>query len=217
MRATIPLAVLTTIALAAAATPARADPSDRELFLWGLAMAPPMYLAGVSIHEGSHALAGLLAGAEITEVHLFPPARDPRTGQFRFGWVYARGLRGVPARSVFYLAPKIADVALLGGFAALVFTDAWPDNRYGQLALTVVATGLWIDFAKDLALFGKHNDVVKALRLWCMTGWKQVPARLVYAGAVAGLGFAVARGFQRTFGDDDPGAARIVPLIGTSF
>ena len=41
---------------------------------------------------------------------------------------------------------------LLGGFAALVFTSAWPSNKYGELALTVGATGLWVDFAKDVVV-----------------------------------------------------------------
>jgi len=205
-------------ALACLAAPARAEPSDRALVGWGLAMAPPTYLLGVTLHEGSHALAGALVGAEITELHLFPPGRDPMVGKFRFGWVYARGLRTRNERVLFYLAPKLTDAALLGGIAGLVFTDAWPENRYGQLALTVLATGLWIDFSKDLVLFSKHNDVVKALRQWCMTGWQQLPARLVYAGAVAGLGVVVARGLQRTFADDDPAAAaRVVPLAGMAF
>ena len=211
-------AVIVLAALAAPARMARAEPSDRELFYWGLAMAPPTYLLGVSLHEGSHAIAGKLVGAEITQVHLFPPGRDPKTGKFRFGWVYVRGLRTKGDRIFFYLAPKLTDAALLGGIAALAFTDAWPDNRYAQLALTVLATGLWIDFAKDVVLFSKHNDVVKAFHLWCLTGWRQVPARLVYAGAIAGLGLVVARGLQRTFGDDDPAAApRIVPLAGAAF
>ncbi len=211
-----PAVLLVLLAMACLAAPARAEPTRRERVYWGLAMAPPTYLLGVSLHEGSHAIAGLLLGAEITEVHLFPPARDPKTKKFRFGWVYARGLRTKGDRILFYLAPKITDAVLLGGFAALALTDAWPENRYGQLALTVLATGLWIDFAKDLVLFSKHNDVVKAFHLWCMKGWKQVPARLVYAGAVAGLGYVVARGLQRTFDDTQP-APRVVPLALVSF
>jgi hypothetical protein len=202
------------LVLACLAAPARAEPSDRELFYWGLGGAVPTYLLGVSLHEGSHALMGKLLGAEITEVHLFPPARDPKTNKFRFGWVYARGLRTRNARIAFYLAPKLTDAALLGGFAGLVLTDAWPENRYGQLALTVLATGLWIDFAKDVVLFSKHNDVVKAFDLWCLRGWRQIPARLVYAGAVVGLGLLVARGLQRTFDDDEQAPkARTTPYI----
>jgi hypothetical protein len=130
-----------------------------------------------------------------------------------------RGLRTRHHRLLFYAAPKITDAVLLGGFAALVLTDAWPSHRYGQLALTVFATGLWVDFAKDVVLFGKANDVVKMFNLWCMTGWKQLPARLVYAGMIGGFGYLVARGYQRTFEDPAPTTARplLLPLLATSF
>jgi hypothetical protein len=137
---------------------------------------------------------------------LFPPARDPRSGRFRIGWVYARGLRTRTQKALFLSAPKITDAALLGGFAALAFTDAWPDSRWGGLALTVLATGLWVDYAKDIFIFHGGNDVVKTFRLWCMTGWRQVPARLVYGASIVGLGVILAKGYQRTFRtfqDDD--------------
>src|SRR5262245_13886931 len=134
-------------------------------------MAPPMYAIGVTLHEGSHAVAGTLVGADITEIHLFPPGIDPLVHKFRFGWVYAQGLKTRGDRIFFYIAPKITDSVLLGGFAALVLTGAWPENKYGQLALTVVGTGLWVDFAKDVVLFSPQNDVVKVFHLWCMRGW----------------------------------------------
>jgi len=192
---------------------ARAEPSDRELVYWGLAMAPPTYLAGVALHEGSHAVAAKLVGGEVISVRIFPPGRDPKANTFRFGWTYVRGLRTTQQKVVFYAAPKITDAVLLGGFAALVLTDAWPDNRYAQLALTVFATGLWVDFAKDVVLFSKTNDVVKIFDLTGMTGWKQLPARLVYAGAIAGLGYLVARGYERTFDDADDLAVRTTPYV----
>jgi hypothetical protein len=202
----------------ALARPARAEPSDRTLVLTGLAMAPPTYLLGVSLHEGSHALAATLVGAHVEHLHLFPPGIDPGTGTFRFGWTYVRGLRGRGAQVAFFLAPKVTDAALLGGFAALVFTGAWPHNRYGQLALTVVATGLWVDFSKDIFLFSRTNDAVKVFDLWCMTGWRQIPARVVYAGLAVGLGAIVAHGYQRTFArDPDPAPAITIPVIVTSF
>lgn len=194
---------------------ARADPSDRTLVLTGLAMAPPTYLVGVSLHEGSHALAAKLAGASVDVLHLFPPGRDPSSHTFRFGWTYVHGLRSRGDKVAFYIAPKVTDAVLLGGFAALAFTEAWPHNRYGQLALTVFATGLWIDFSKDVVLFAKTNDVVKVFDLWCMTGWRQVPARLVYAGAVAGLGWIVARGYERTFDRPATATPLVLPLIAT--
>lgn len=201
-----PLLVLATLAvLAGAPRPARADePSNERLVLWGLAMAPPTYLLGVTLHEGSHALMAKLVGGTVDQIHLFPPGIDPRANKFRFGWVYARGLDTTAKKQLFYAAPKITDTLLLGGFAAFAFTDAWPDNKYGQLALTVFATGMWIDFAKDIFLFSRKNDVAKMFNVWCMTGWKQVPGRLVYAAAIVGLGFVVWRGYERTFFDDAP-------------
>lgn len=201
------------VLLAVLAGPAAAEPSDRDLIYVGLALAPPTYLVGVSLHEGSHALAAKLVGGTVDAVRIFPPGVDPRSGKFRFGWVYARGLRTRSEKILFYAAPKITDAVLLGGFAALVLTDAWPRNRYGQLALTVFATGLWVDFSKDVLLFSKANDVVKIFHAWCLTGWKQVPARLVYASAIAGFGYLVARGYQRTFDDPVELSSTTTPLL----
>jgi hypothetical protein len=144
-----------------------------------------------------------MVGGTVDVLHLFPPGRDP-SGTFRFGWTYVRGLRSTADRLAFYLAPKATDAALLGGFAALAFTGAWPGNRYGQLALTVFATGLWIDFAKDVVLFSPANDVVKAFDLMGATGWREIPARVIYAGMIVGLGVLVARGYERTFDRSEP-------------
>jgi hypothetical protein len=208
---------LVVAALVIGAGTARAEPSDRTLVLTGLAMAPPTYMIGVTLHEGSHALAAMMVGATVDSLHVFPPGRDPSTGTFRFGWTYVHGLRTPADRIAFYIAPKVTDAVLLGGFAGLVFTGAWPGNRYGQLALTVFATGLWVDFSKDLVLFSKTNDVVKAFDQWCMTGWRQLPARLVYAGAVVGLGLIVARGYERTFDRPADAAQRMAPLLAGRF
>lgn len=200
------------------------DPSDTKLVLWGLAMVPPTYLVGVTLHEGSHALMAKVVGGTVDEVHLFPPGIDPKANKFRFGWVYARGLDTNTKKQLFYAAPKITDTLLLGGFAAFAYTDAWPDNKYGQLALTVFATGLWVDFAKDIFLFSRKNDVAKMFNLWCMTGWNQVPGRLVYAAAIVGLGFVVWRGYERTFFDDSTTTARttaappmVLPVVTSIF
>ena len=213
------LAALVAVTVAHGAGTAHAEPSNGTLVLTGLALAPPTYLVGVSLHEGSHALAALMVGGTVDKLHLFPPGTDPSTGTFRFGWTYVHGLRTDGDKIAFYLAPKVTDAALLGGFAALVFTGAWPSNRYGQLALTVFATGLWIDFSKDVVLFSPTNDVVKAFDLWSMTGWRQLPARVVYAGMVVGLGFVVAHGYQRTFERSEPAppVTLAIPVVAATF
>ena len=197
---------------------ARADPSNRDLVYVGLALTPPTYLAGVALHESSHALAAVIVGAKVERLHVFPPGIDPQAHVFRFGWTYVRGLRTRGQQVFFYAAPKLVDLALLGGFAALVYTSAWPTNRYGQLALTVGATGLWVDFAKDVVLFAPTNDVVQVLDLWCMRGWRQLPVRLAYAAAAVGLAFVVARGYERTFATPAPAAAPlVVPIVHGAF
>ncbi len=197
-------------------SPSHADePSDKRLVLTGLAMAPPTYLLGVTMHEGSHALAAKLVGGTVDQIRLFPPGVDPRANKFRFGWVYARGLTSKPKKIFFYLAPKITDAIMLSAYTALVLTDTLPSNRYALLALTVGATGFAVDFAKDVVLFSRHNDVVKAFNLWCMRGWKQIAPRVVYAGLSAGFSYAIYRGYQKTFADTATTAT--IPLLTTAF
>jgi hypothetical protein len=211
------MAVLVAATLVALPAPARAEPDDSDLFWWGLAMAPPTYVVGVVAHEGSHAIAAKLVGADVTSIS-FLPGRDPDTGAFHFGITKVKGLYGKGNKLFFYAAPKILDAALLGGFTAMVLTDNLPANKYGQLALTVLATGFWVDFSKDVIAFRKSNDVVKIFDLWCVDSfWEQLGVRLVYASAIAGFGYAVYRGYDETFGDDGGAGARIMPLVQGSF
>jgi hypothetical protein len=200
-----------------AAAPAHAeDPSDTRLVLTGLALAPPTYLVGVSLHEGSHALAAKLVGGSVDLIHLFPPGVDPRAHTLRFGWVFARGVDTKPKRIFFLLAPKITDAVFLSTYAALYFTDVLPDNKYALLALTVWATGFWVDFAKDVVLFDRRNDVVKAFHAWCMVGAKQIAPRLLYAGLSLGFSYAIIRGYERTFADS-PTSTTMMPIFTSSF
>jgi hypothetical protein len=209
--------VLVVVALLAGR--AHADPSNTTLVEVGLAAAPVDYVAGVALHEGSHALAAELVGADVDELHVFPPGIDPHVHVFRFGWTYVHGLHSRAARAFFYLAPKITDTALLGGFAAVALTGAWPKNRWGELALLVGATGLWVDFAKDVVLLSPTNDVSQFERVACLRGWRRVASRLVYAAADVGLALVVAHGYERTFERSAPAGAtaRLVPLITGSF
>jgi hypothetical protein len=207
------------VALVVART-AAADPSNGTLVAVGVGLAPPMYLAGVSLHEGSHALAAKLVGADVEELHLFPPGIDPHVHKFRFGWTYVHGLHSRADHAFFYIAPKITDTILLGGFTALILTSAWPSNRYGQLALTVVGTGLWVDFAKDVVLFGPTNDVSQYERVTCMRGWRRVVNRIGYGLVSAGLAVPVAYGYYRTFERSSTSAAAtpiVVPVVSMPF
>jgi hypothetical protein len=211
-------AVLVAAGILLAGGSSRAQPDDGDLVWAGVGLSLPTYVLGVTVHEGSHALAAKMVGAEVLSMTILP-GRDPTTGAFHFGFTRVRGLDCDRERIFFLSAPKITDTLLLGGFTALVFSDAWPGNRYGQLALTVLATGFWVDFSKDVFAFRKSNDVVKVMNLagW-RSEWQRLPVRLLYAGVAAGFGYAVWRGFDRTFGEADPAAARfIAPLLSGSF
>jgi hypothetical protein len=206
---------LAVVGRAPAANAQDARPSDGKLVLVGVALAPPTYLLGVTWHESSHALAAWLVGAHVDQLHVFPPGTDPSVQHFRFGWTYVHGLATRRQRALFYIAPKITDGVLLGSFAALAFTHAWPRNAYSELALTVIATGAWVDFAKDVVLFSPFNDVSQFEREACLTGWRRVVSRAIYAVADIGLGLVVAHGYVRTFTGPQVGATPlIVPIVG---
>jgi hypothetical protein len=205
-------AAVLTLALALLTSTADAEPSDTTLVLVGAGMAIPDYVLGVSLHESSHALAAVLLGAHVDMLHVFPPGIDPNAHVFRFGWTYVHGLRTKRDTELFLLAPKFTDAILLGGFAALVFTSAWPSNKYAQLALTVGATGLWIDFAKDVVVVSPQDDVVRVLHMWCVD---TIAARAVYAAIDVGLAVIVAKGYERTFSRDASPA--MMPLFRTAF
>jgi hypothetical protein len=211
------------LAIALAARPAHAEPSTERLVLIGAGLALPDYMLGVTIHESSHALAAEIVGASVDELHVFPPGRDPTAHVFRFGWTYVHGLRTDRQRALFYIAPKITDAILLGGYAALAYTSAWPSNRYGSLALTVFGTGLWIDFAKDVIPLARLDDVHQFFRVTCIRGWRrELPARLLYGAASIGLGVIVYRGYEHTFETPTPAATAahvpfVLPVLQTAF
>jgi hypothetical protein len=176
-------------------------------------MAIPTYAIGVIAHEGSHALAGKLMGAELTEVRLWP-GFHPRTGKFYFGYVGVQGLGCDRQRAAFLLAPKLTDALLLGAYAAASYGEAYPDDRYGQLALTVLATGVWVDFTRDVFAFWDHNDMMKVYRMaGADTELERLPLRVLHAGLAVAGGIAIARGYQRIFArDDGDGPVALVPL-----
>jgi Peptidase M50B-like len=193
---------------------ARAAPSDATLVGVGVGLALPTYALGVLVHEGSHALAAKAMGGTVLSLSVLP-GRDPSTGAFHFGLTRVRGLRCDRQRAFFLVAPKLTDVALLGAFTGLVLSDAWPENRYAQVTLAVLATGFWVDFSKDVVSFSPFNDVVKLMTLGGLRSELQrLPVRLGYAAVAVAFGVAVAHGYRRTFADagEGAGAARARPL-----
>ena len=200
-------------------SPAGADQRpDTDHLVWaGLGMAVPTYFIGVAAHEGSHALAAKLAGAEVTELHLLPGVRH---GHFYFGYVRTSGVTSDGTRAFFLIVPKLVDVAVLGSYSALVLTDHTPDNHYARLAVAVLATGFWVDFSKDLPAFWSHSDVVKLYNLaGATTELRRLPLRLVHLGMSAAAGAVLWIGYRDVFDEDSEPAdsAFLLPLAVGSF
>ena len=210
------IAVALAVALAAGAPrPALADrPSDGRLVAAGLGIAVPTYVLGTVAHEGSHALAARLLGLEVMSFRLYPGIH-PRNGNFYFAWVDVRGDRTRAQRTTFLVAPKITDAVLLAGYAALVYTDTVPDNRYGRLALAVVATGFWIDLSRDAISWWSHNDTVRIYSAYGLRSeWHRLPFRLVHAGLAVAAALPIARGYRGVFADEP---VAMVPLMSGVF
>ncbi len=195
------------------------QPSDKKLVLAGSAMAIPTYMLGVVIHEGSHALAGKMVGAKVTDYSLIP-GFHPRTGKFFFGYVTVQGLRTEGQRAWFLIAPKVSDTILLSGFSLLYATGSLPSNAYAQTGVLVLATGFWVDFSKDIFAFWDHNDTVKVYNaIGLRSELSRIPARLVHLGLSVAMGYAIYRGYEDLFEEEtDPMAQPLlVPMWDTRF
>jgi hypothetical protein len=194
-------------------------PSNKKLIFAGGAMGVPTYMIGVAIHEGSHALAGKMVGAKVTDYSLIP-GNHPRTGKFFFGYVTVQGLRSEGQRAWFLIAPKVSDTILLSGFALLYATDSLPSNHYAQTGVLVLATGFWVDFSKDIFAFWDHNDTVKVYNaLGLKSELSRIPARLVHLGLSVAMGYSIYRGYEDLFDHETEPMAQplLVPMWDTRF
>ncbi len=208
-----------TLALGGVGPAAGDQRPDTDHLVWaGLGFAVPTYFIGVAAHEGSHALAAELAGAEVTELHLLPGVRH---GHFYFGYVRTRGLTTPGARAFFLVAPKLVDLAVLGSYSAAVLSDHTPDDHYARLAVAVLATGFWVDFSKDIPAFWSHSDVVKLYDLaGATTELRRLPLRLIHLGLSAAAGAVLWIGYRGVFDQEEDVAADsalLLPLAVGSF
>lgn len=213
----IPLAMGFLTCLLTQPVQADGEPKVGHLVIAGAAMAVPTYFAGVAIHEGSHALVAKLSGAEILKFKVLP-SREPTTGAFYFGYVSYRGKLSRGQKISFFTAPKFVDLTLLGTYAALVFTNTIPENRYGRMAMAVFATGAWVDFSKDLFTTSPNSDLIKTYNLlYLNTEWKRLPLRALQAGLSAAAAYVLFRGFDGVFERNDRERARLLPLFSGTF
>jgi hypothetical protein len=215
------VAVAITALAAGGVRPAGADehrPSTGTLVAAGALMSVPAYFLGVALHEGSHAVTAKAFGATITGFRVLP-GRHHRTGAFTFGYTSYRGQLSRNEKAVFFLSPRATNLAMLGGYAALVGAGGLPDNHYAQVGLAVLATTAWVDFSKDVLAFTRHNDVMRFHALYGRERERQrLPYRVLHAGVSLGAGYFVVRGYARLFEDPEAAPAAVVmPLAAGAF
>jgi hypothetical protein len=180
------------------------QPGPLSLIAVGSLLALVDLPLGTAIHEGSHALSAKAFGADILEFDITPGFEQTSAGEKWF-WGYARWtpVLSENERIVTYLAPKLTNLVLLGGYAALLETDNLPKNKWAQLPLTVLATGQWIDFSKDIFATHKARDVTKIYNLLgAETEGERLKYRLIHGGLSVAAGIEVGRGIYKLFRDD---------------
>jgi hypothetical protein len=198
------------------AGPARAAdrPGTMTLVAAGAAMAAPTYFLFVALHEGTHALAARGFGAQVTAMQLLPGMHE---GHFYFGYTEWRGGMTPGRLSLTLVAPKATDALVLLAYAAVVAGGGLPSNAYGSMALTVLATGAWVDFSKDVLAFGPMNDLVRAHALGGRTSERQRwPFRVLHAALAAAAAVPLYVGYRHTFDGPETGAW-MMPLASGCF
>jgi hypothetical protein len=199
------------LALLLVATPAAAQPSDRSLLIAGAAMAPPTYVLFVGLHEGTHAVWARALGAEDVQLHMLPTMRG---GHFYFGFTEWRGEMPPGKLTAVLTAPKLTDAVLFGAYGIALGAGALPERSYGTLALTVLATGAWVDFSMDILAFTMANDMMRVYALHGRTTeWQRLPCRLVHAVFSAAGAYVLYLGYRRVF--DHP--EMVMPLVVGAF
>jgi hypothetical protein len=208
-RAALLLSFILVIAVIAPGRAHARELTDRDLVLTGFGMSVPAFFVGVTLHEGTHALLAHSFGAEIVEIRLTPGFYE---GRFYFGLTRWKGQLTRGERTITLLGPKGVDLVIMGGFTAMWLTDSLPASDLGTLALTVLATGSWVDFTKDVFSRNPGNDTVQVYRLYGKKSeWQRLPYRLAQVGLSAAGGYFIARSYQDLFGDEE--VAATAPLI----
>jgi hypothetical protein len=199
----------------------------------------PTFTLQTVLHEGSHALAARLIGAEDVQITWLIidgwttgaktrwskqsnlklrikksdaesyAAFKRRAALEREAW-----LRHVAREEAFVsLAPQITNLATLTTYTLLQELGV-PSNEQLRLPLLVMAFWAWADLAAQLLPIDRQ-DVEKTYGRLRLTSWQRIPFRVVHLGLVVLGGYYLSRGYNSIFDDRNSGAATpkmVVPL-----
>lgn len=185
-----------------------------KLMLFGVGLAPVEFFVSTAIHEGTHALAGVMVGGKVIEYKPYPHVGDD--GVFRFGATTVKGKFSGGEKTFMSVAPMAIDAVILGSYGALVLSDTVPKNKYVQTAMLVFAAGHWVDLANHLFSRNDLSDTAKIEGyLTKEKGWSNAQAKFLVRGSqVATLlasGYFLFKGGQKIFGEEKKDTKKSVP------
>ena len=154
---------------------------------WHLALLPLVlpanYLFAVARHEGTHALVARAFGAEIAEVHLWPP-RGVNLSWLTIGFRHPPHAAAVPAEAA---APYVVAVALIA--LGLWWAGRLPSGFLRANVLLTAVVFPAAEIATNVLAFWKGpND------FYFVLGTQALVARVLVTATAAVVGIAAVRG-----------------------
>ena len=145
--------------------------------------------------RGSHALVGKMRGLRLLEFAPYPHVKNGKSYHGRVLLDY-KNEWGTKERSRDQMwtssAPMLLNTALIGGFTALKLSDKLPENVWGRLGLTMLATIQSVDLLNHAKLGARDGDSFKLVySISHLTGSNRNKVGAAVRGtqfAVAGLG-----------------------------
>lgn len=183
-------------------------PKAWKLILLGAGLAPFEFLLSTALHEGSHALAIVVAtDATVTKFQPYPHFWED--GTFVFGSVSWNGGNVTPGQEALVsAAPMILDTTVLGVHSVLQATGNLPDNKYARIALFTFAAGHWVDLANHAIARHDNTDSMKIVRyLEDEHGFSHTGARALVTGSqvavLAGSGVFLVKDLIEIFSNSE--------------
>ncbi len=187
------------IDLSHCATPTEdSKPSNSVLLQTAALLAVPTYFLGVTMHEGSHALAAKALGADDVSITILPTRTNK--GMFALGKTHIGSFPGetVDKDFVWVLAPKATDLLIMGIYSGILESGNMPKNKWAQLSLSMLGTLALLDFSKHIFATDPNNDMVWIYeKMGAKNESEKLPYRLIHTSLAIGGAIEVGKGWYR--------------------
>lgn len=135
----------------------------RKEMLWHLAALPVYAFLQMNIHEGSHALTGLIVGAKIKGYYPYPHIYYTHENERNFVWgnvvFESESIKTKEAAAIITFAPYLADINIFAAADLLISLGAVsPHSVFGGILYFAGMMAPLIDFAININGWSSGND-----------------------------------------------------------